>query len=605
MPNFNPRNRDGYYSRYPHRDHFDSYSHWNTHCAPTQTQTVTLSDRAFDSILTHQRDMVGMISGIVHQVTDNNPTRDNLALRDRIGGMGRSNLPNAPCGRQHIHNRNRRDDAGRNRVQLDTELDNIHDEGQRTMTNGGNAMAVDEEPAEDFASGWGDVAGDEGIAPQVISESPQQLWLDKLTPLTSKWSRVIEAAHFFEIAHSVANPSGKDGNNGKPKEKAKKENNQCEEKKGNNSNNRQGQKSQNPDNKTGNQRCSPNNNNKGGGNTNTAGVTNQSGKRRLDRKKKEELKAANKWFVCEESGHMARNCPKQNTVSYRGNKPPGKSTFAGNIEAEEMEELPDSFTEATEEILMSLNSLHLISDRRIMDGENWSPFTHDTPITKEMLREYQDDWLWNYYATKWIGTTSIHLRQIDQEVARRTISRPIRMNATELSSAHFETDVFYRKKDNSYPPLGDPLIAKMLHLMEKGAPYPADSGHWKGPVSTKKRFQSKQLDKENYLLRDKWFGLDIVVSTDCLTDALFSPPAKYAQILVDHFHTQCEDVVNRMNNLKIGDKDPWAKNATWNLTFGMCLDEPEQLCDLTRYQRCRVWIVQRDTLSTDKYIMGL
>ena len=45
---------------------------------------------------------------------------------------------------------------------------------------------------------------------------------------------------------------------------------------------------------------------------------------------KEELQAARKCFICKETGHMSRNCPRWNTVRSNNQKLPGASTF--NIE---------------------------------------------------------------------------------------------------------------------------------------------------------------------------------------------------------------------------------------------------------------------------------
>ncbi|KAJ2922270.1 hypothetical protein H1R20_g14818, partial [Candolleomyces eurysporus] len=52
---------------------------------------------------------------------------------------------------------------------------------------------------------------------------------------------------------------------------------------------------------------------------------------KMSKKEEEELRAANKCFLCKETGHMKRNCPRANTVkSGSSNRPPGVSNF--NVE---------------------------------------------------------------------------------------------------------------------------------------------------------------------------------------------------------------------------------------------------------------------------------
>ncbi|RXW15037.1 hypothetical protein EST38_g10817 [Candolleomyces aberdarensis] len=49
-----------------------------------------------------------------------------------------------------------------------------------------------------------------------------------------------------------------------------------------------------------------------------------------EKKEEEELRAANKCFLCKEIGHMKRNCPRANSVKSSSKRPPGVSNF--NVE---------------------------------------------------------------------------------------------------------------------------------------------------------------------------------------------------------------------------------------------------------------------------------
>ena len=63
----------------------------------------------------------------------------------------------------------------------------------------------------------------------------------------------------------------------------------------------------------------------------------------LSVKEEEELCAAGKCFKCKEHGHMARNCPTNNSVkSSSSGKPPGLSSFSLGIDLEETERLRDA-----------------------------------------------------------------------------------------------------------------------------------------------------------------------------------------------------------------------------------------------------------------------
>jgi len=72
-------------------------------------------------------------------------------------------------------------------------------------------------------------------------------------------------------------------------------------------------------------------------------------------KEKKELLASGKCFNCKEAGHLARNCPKGNTVRSSSSRPPGVPNF--NIELEVLEEETPSEEELDDiEIVYTLQS---------------------------------------------------------------------------------------------------------------------------------------------------------------------------------------------------------------------------------------------------------
>ena len=61
---------------------------------------------------------------------------------------------------------------------------------------------------------------------------------------------------------------------------------------------------------------------------------------RLTDREKDELRAAGKCFVCRETGHMSRNCPRNSQVrSDSKGKPPGVSAFSMDIGGLDTEDL--------------------------------------------------------------------------------------------------------------------------------------------------------------------------------------------------------------------------------------------------------------------------
>ncbi|KAF5313634.1 hypothetical protein D9611_010081 [Ephemerocybe angulata] len=83
-------------------------------------------------------------------------------------------------------------------------------------------------------------------------------------------------------------------------------------------------------------------------------------------KELEQLRAAGKCFICEESGHMARGCPKANTMT--GARRPGVQNFNIEVSREEIRDIEDqrALAETTEEI----NTISL----EVMD---WAPYSDE------------------------------------------------------------------------------------------------------------------------------------------------------------------------------------------------------------------------------------
>ncbi|KAK7683260.1 hypothetical protein QCA50_013522 [Cerrena zonata] len=193
---------------------------------------------------------------------------------------------------------------------------------------------------------------------QGLNKSIQrELWKARLSPLRSSWRRVLRNAEYIEASRRVGESLGG------PHSSAKS---------GGNQRNPTGFKRSHPPSHGNNLRPSRMHENsrqisgrqkadfKGGRRHMQSGK--QQGPSRpaqLSEKEKDELRAANKCFICKEPGHFSRNCPQASVMrSNRRGKPPGVPAYSMEPDfsrVEALQELADSTVHLDEIILNSIS----------------------------------------------------------------------------------------------------------------------------------------------------------------------------------------------------------------------------------------------------------
>ncbi|KAJ3475739.1 hypothetical protein NLI96_g11638 [Meripilus lineatus] len=157
-----------------------------------------------------------------------------------------------------------------------------------------------------------------------------------LSPTTSKWQDIIHKANFMEAAL---------GNEGKGPENKSQDNNTATGSNSHQRNRRQPRGNGGGFNKPPNPPKPPPPAGAAGGLHSSRNHQKNSPKgmpqrQKLSDKEKADLKAANKCFVCQGTGHFARNCPENNRVkSNNRNKPPGVSVYSMGLRTAGVEEL--------------------------------------------------------------------------------------------------------------------------------------------------------------------------------------------------------------------------------------------------------------------------
>ena len=133
----------------------------------------------------------------------------------------------------------------------------------------------------------------------------------------------------------------------------------------------------------------------------------------LSEKEKEEFQAAGKCFVCKETGHMSRNCPKWNTIRSNNQRLPGAFTF--NIELD-----PAPHKSDIDDLVKVLDSLPVGSiDFKIKEQHNSIPMLL-YPLTE--WRKHYPYWNKpNIYPCQSIG--DCYVMQADAINTRAALSR--------------------------------------------------------------------------------------------------------------------------------------------------------------------------------------
>ncbi|TFK48034.1 hypothetical protein OE88DRAFT_596016 [Heliocybe sulcata] len=199
-----------------------------------------------------------------------------------------------------------------------------------------------------------------------------ELWRNRLNPEVSTWEEVVKAAEIIELSFSVNKTSPRD-------DKRSSESNK--QKSGSSKTNRTHR-----DNKqSGAGKDRPKVEQRPGASSGPSGSRSSgSGWRpQLSNKEREELKASGKCFKCQETGHLARNCPKGlNVKSNKSGKAPGLTNFNVEMDLQEAEELR-GLADTTETINdITLGNMEWAEPTRTF-RPSWSKHTYrEDPLAK-------------------------------------------------------------------------------------------------------------------------------------------------------------------------------------------------------------------------------
>lgn len=164
---------------------------------------------------------------------------------------------------------------------------------------------------------------------------------EHMNPEYTSWKGMVREAEYQEMAENVnvRDSSGKNHNHRSNGQACHNENHQGTP----DSTSKTGKESHNHD-KSKNHRSTGGRkgNKKGTGGSKQGNHPNKTGKEpagpSLSKEEKEELRAANKCFVCGEEGHFARNCRHKGKAKSGNGKPPGVSAFRMRMDLDEVEQ---------------------------------------------------------------------------------------------------------------------------------------------------------------------------------------------------------------------------------------------------------------------------
>jgi hypothetical protein len=354
------------------------------------------------------------------------------------------------------------------------------------------------------------------------------LWNDKLNPEISSWRKILAAAEIIEIAESVnsnSKESKTDSYSGSvlPSNKGKRHREKSHKKsrgnsRGVTSNLASGSRPMPPPNrKEFNLRPPPRDNRfqqsrgRGGHPRFNSTPRREFVKREpvdygLPDKEKAARLADGRCFGCNETGHLARNCPKRSSVKHTGNKPPGISNF--NMELIE-ENLPSDSNSA--EVLDSLPLGHINFENCDESSQSLSPNPQRT-------------------------------------------CRPNWMTLNELKP---------RKQ------IGDALAMVAEHLLNDLQPFPGDDRFPQQQVhgwDAQNRFSvaTRPGDLENYMVIDFLTNFRAKISKENLSDEFFGLGQWYAQKRLCHLN---REVSSNVPSCKM--TEPWSFVARFLLMDGI------------------------------------
>ncbi|KAJ2928481.1 hypothetical protein H1R20_g8605, partial [Candolleomyces eurysporus] len=210
-----------------------------------------------------------------------------------------------------------------------------------SLTQGGKTITEFAFELEELADLIGDVSEREKVTRLWYGSRPSMqsaLWRDRLHPEMSSWEKVLDHALYIELsekpmkkAESSQSRPFDSKKKSKPAHSGNSQNTNSHSHKTPSHSNQQSSKSSSD-------RPLNHNPSSSGKSKNKKGTSNQKGssEQKLSKKEEDELRAANKCFLCKETGHVRRNCPKANSVKSSSNRPPGVSNF--NVEFVDVED---------------------------------------------------------------------------------------------------------------------------------------------------------------------------------------------------------------------------------------------------------------------------
>ncbi|CDO74638.1 hypothetical protein BN946_scf184822.g1 [Trametes cinnabarina] len=169
----------------------------------------------------------------------------------------------------------------------------------------------------------------------------KELWKRELTPISSSWDDIREAAELIKIAERVGQRLGRDKNpvpvNDKANRDRRRSRSRDRDRDAQSGPPRNGRRFARASGRDHRHNDRPRESRPGPVITGRNGQPRASGNReQLSKSEKEELTAAGKCFICKKAGHFQRDCPENNKVkSERPGRPPGVSSYhvtVGNSE---------------------------------------------------------------------------------------------------------------------------------------------------------------------------------------------------------------------------------------------------------------------------------